>query len=277
MSDAHLDPAVLVSATIRGHRKILNLTIEERWAYIVLLGEAKLSRPPGQFDNRTVLDYKMAELAPCVEAHLREGFIHAAPTRCNDCRALFGIVDRGVILVHNWQLQQGRSTARVRKHRREHGLTSGHQTLADVVSARFPSVSPDASPSVTPALLRARGSRSHSQDVDLLSSGGGAGEGADDPLDAVEQWLAEHRIHGGGPGSRTHTALARLADQEGAPVVIAAFERLAADHPELREAPQFVFGAQKLLHPIPDVHGPNRPAAKGHSGSEALQGAVERV
>lgn len=113
-------------------------------------------------------------------------------------------------------------------------------------------------------------------DVFSTSSLRGGSGGNTDPFDAAMDWLSQHRA-GISSGSATGVALARLADQHGAQSVVDAFERLLADDESLRDGSQFVYGARKLLNPIPDVRSNGRPAAREHINTEDLASATERV
>lgn len=85
-------------------------------------------------------------------------------------------------------------------------------------------------------------------------------------------WLASHGCHVTPNGNGLHQKIGRLVDQHGSELVLATFEAMGA----LREARQYVLGADDRLNPLP---GPvrSRPAAKGMSNADDLGRAVERV
>jgi hypothetical protein len=70
---------------------------------------------------------------------------------------------------------------------------------------------------------------------------------AEDPLETVETWLAQHGAGNIRSGSVLETDLARLVDKHGASVLITRFEALAPQD----DAAQFIYGARNGLHPIP--------------------------
>lgn len=117
---------------------------------------------------------------------------------------------------------------------------------------------------------------SSSSSSSVVRGGGSGGSHDDDPFDEAIGWLAQHWVSVS-PGSATGTALAQLADQHGAARLIEVFEQLRADNEAMRDGAQFVYGARKVLNPIPDVRGNGRVPAKGLTNTEDLTNAVERV
>jgi hypothetical protein len=86
----------------------------------------------------------------------------------------------------------------------------------------------------------------------------------DGDFDRAMSWLSERRF-GIDPASRGATELARLVDQHGVTKVTEAMQDvLTANGPLVKEGRQLVFGAMKLLNPIPNVG----PLAKQRDADE---------
>lgn len=73
---------------------------------------------------------------------------------------------------------------------------------------------------------------------------------AETPEGPALAWLAKHGAAVDPNGNGLHVKLTRLVEVRGLPAVLAAFEELAAD-PDVREARQFVLGADNVLNRIP--------------------------
>ena len=55
MTDSELDPHVLISCRVSENPKIIDLPNDRaRWGWVILMGKAKLQRPPGRFASLRV-------------------------------------------------------------------------------------------------------------------------------------------------------------------------------------------------------------------------------
>lgn len=119
MSDAERDPHVLISSRIGSSNKMLRLPSHRaRWGWIVILGAAKLNRPPGRFDSLAQLRNLAGEFRDCVPAYLDAGLLETGPTICQrDRDALPGVEFIDEIVVHDWRRHQERGTSRTTEWR----------------------------------------------------------------------------------------------------------------------------------------------------------------
>lgn len=131
MTDAERDPHVLVSARIGGSQKMLSLPSHRaRWGWIVMLGQAKLQRPPGRFQSLMQARYLAGEFRDAVVAWLDAGLLHAAPAarECKRCSSAFTELRDDEVVVHDWRHHQERS--RTTEWRDAKGVPSGHVNLS---------------------------------------------------------------------------------------------------------------------------------------------------
>lgn len=112
MSDAQRDPHVLISARASEHPKIIELPSDKaRWGWVVLMGKAKLQRPPGRFASMRVLEAVLGEYRRFIADYLTVGILER---------------DGEAVAVHDWDAHQ---RSRVSKWRDEKGVPNGHGNL----------------------------------------------------------------------------------------------------------------------------------------------------
>lgn len=264
-------PWVAIDAGIRTSPKLAALPSDSArlgWLYIGL-GEAKLQRPAGRFASRAHWAEVAGRFARYLPSYLAVGLLEEAPELCDRCRAAWGELPAGTLVVHDWQRHQRDPTGAVRVAAlRDRRSSNGDVTPetrqrnavrnGDVTAERRRgngAVTPDS---------RARGMTETETETYVSteleradSSLGGAARanGAvhdDDPLLGVRGWLSQRRADID-PGGRPAIELARLVDRHGAEAVIAAMASLPGP---LTDGRQFVYGAAKALAPIPDVRRP---------------------
>lgn len=129
MTDAQKDPHVLISARIGASQKMLALPSHRaRWGWIVMLGQAKLQRPPGLFASLAQLRFLAGEFRDCVTPWLDAKLIHAAPNLCERCATSYGTLEGGEVVVHDFIAHQERRS-RTTVWRRDNGVPNGHTNL----------------------------------------------------------------------------------------------------------------------------------------------------
>lgn len=229
----------------RKHADLPNDTA--RWGWVVVLGLAKLLRPAGQFASRQHWRQVVGRFARYLDDYIRVGLLEEAPDLCDDCRSTrhYGDVRPGSLIFHDWHV-----------HQREHAVRQAvyRQSLeADMSDASSDVLGDSSSDNSSRALSRVNG-------LGRSVEGGVGG----DPLPAVEVWLARQRA-AVVPGSTTHRDLARLVDQHGSEAVISAMGSLPTP---LHDAAQYVYGARKLLNPIPGAPRRQPPKGAAHSQEE---------
>jgi hypothetical protein len=206
MSDADRDPHVLVSARAAEHPKIIELPNDRaRWGWVVLLGKAKLQRPPGRFASLRVVEAVMGDFRRYVTDYLRVGILERGDGRCERCAVVIPDAKPDEIVVHDWAENQSRT----QRWRRENGLTSGHHNLTPGNTGETLGETPGKQPHAGARALQ-------SQSVVVLSGGEGVGEGED----AV---LALHARTGTFPSSKVVTWVNEIAGRHGEDRVAAAF------------------------------------------------------
>lgn len=120
---------MLVSATIGGHKKLLALPSHRaRWGWIVMLGQAKLRRPPGRFASLNQARFYAGEFRDLLPAWMDAGLLHAAAAACPKCLENVSDLGPDEVVVHDWKSHQERS--RTSEWRDAKGVGSGHQNLA---------------------------------------------------------------------------------------------------------------------------------------------------
>jgi hypothetical protein len=236
-------------------RKLADLPSDRaRVAWLDLLLEAKIQRPEGTFGSLNHLRLSAKHRRDCIPALLDAGLLHAAPAMCSKCRERFGDVGPNAIVVHDWHDYQ--EPSRWTQWRAGKGKPDDGPSAPGSATPDAPPLAPSDAPNVHPLRARAGASASVSESTS-----------EPDGVLAVLSWLAGRRVSVS-EASRTHIDLARLVDQHGPAAVIAAMGSLEGD---LRDGPQFVYGARKALNPIPDV----RPGHRGGKGFGPTQEAAE--
>ncbi len=215
MTDALRGPYVRIKASMPRHRKLAGLPNDgARWAFVALLCEAKVQSPPGEWAS---------------ERHLRAC---VTPSVARQLSALVDATlidqDEGRFRIHDWPSYQidptGTERSRLSRSRNEDAT----ETQRTGNTPATPRAGVHAFASLSPSLEE-------------------GGSGGDDPLDQAEQWLAS-RNTSVQPGSKGEVELSRLCDQHGATAVIAAMDSLGPQN----DGRQYVFGAMKVLNPIPN-------------------------
>jgi len=102
------DPYVAVDATIRRNAKLAALpsdTARLGWLYVGL-GEAKLQRPAGRFASRAHWAEVAGRFGRYLGDYLSVGLLEEAPHLCDRCRAGWGELPAGALIVHDWKRHQ---------------------------------------------------------------------------------------------------------------------------------------------------------------------------
>lgn len=101
-------PWFAVDVDIRKDDRLVDLPSDTaRYGYIVgVLAEARLATPRGVFASRTQLEEALGRFGRFIPQYLSVGVLEPAGGMCDDCRAAFGAVRRGSIVVHNWVRKQ---------------------------------------------------------------------------------------------------------------------------------------------------------------------------
>lgn len=110
-------PWFAVDVDIRGNEKITALPSDTaRYGWIAgVLAEAKRQKRQGVFVNGQQLAEVIGRFARFIPQYLSLRLLELAPGLCADCKADFGPVPRGAIVVHNWIRKQHDPTHAVRQ------------------------------------------------------------------------------------------------------------------------------------------------------------------
>jgi hypothetical protein len=129
MTDSELDPHVLISCRVAQNPKIVDLPSDRaRWGWVVLMGAAKLQRPPGRFASDRVVAAVLGEHRRFLPDYLRVGVLEPMESLCDHCAQSIPPEARnlGALAVHDWATNQSRTT----RWRKSRGVPSGHENLS---------------------------------------------------------------------------------------------------------------------------------------------------
>lgn len=103
-------PAFLVEATVRRNQKLIDLGNDEARLgfFYVVLGEAKLLDPPGQFGSRDHFRELAGRFAPYTEDYIRVGILESGAKLCRRCADKWAAMPpkRQALVVHDWHEHQ---------------------------------------------------------------------------------------------------------------------------------------------------------------------------
>lgn len=221
MSDSEQDPHVLISARVGESPKLIELPSDvARWGWVLLMGKAKLQRPSGRFASRRVLEVVLGSYRRYITDYFRVGILENVDNLCSECVESIPPDDRkpGTVIVHNWDLNQSRTT----RWRRKTGTPNGHVNLSEG----------NIGETHGKRLTGARAMQSHSQYVDTTN--GEENElavraGAEDDRDALDRYyeLTMFRPWGQFSGDKLRGAIVEYGN---AIVEEAMGREYAADH-----------------------------------------------
>lgn len=217
--DSQRNPHVLVDARMTSHPKLVELSSDgARWAWLMVLCEAKLQRPAGRFASRRVLEHVLGSYAQWVGELVDAGLLEEAPLLCDRCAEVAGDAPHGTIIVHDWVLHQERRRQTERQARWRRRPSTTPSTTPSTPSSTGPSTRASTSastPPSTPTRAGARPLQSQSQSQSDHDSDSAAAAAA------VESFRGSTRTGGSQPRARAredpppawHDAKARLAEQ----------------------------------------------------------------
>lgn len=250
MSDAERDPHVLVSARIGSNEKLLALPSHRaRWGWIVMLGQAKLQRPPGVFTSIAQVRFLAGEFRDCVSHWIDVRLLHAGlvARECQKCAAAYPTIEDPWFVVHNFRDHQERKS-RTTLWREENGVPNGHVNLTGNQPGNDRGNNGETT-SLAGAPVRAHAGALHSlsQSPSLETTGGPGG------LDFDELTLFAFIARNGAairPDSGFGRRLLGLVSRRGASIVMAKAMTLAKGG-ALSDR-QWVFGLEQALEDVPD-------------------------
>lgn len=255
MSNAELDPHVLISARMADNLKIISLpTDRARWGWVIVLGEAKLQRPAGRFPTLAVLRHVAGKYASQVDHFINAGLLETVPILCDRCVVEVLDPKDGNVVVHDWRAHQERRS-RSQEWRDANGVPSGHVNL----------------PGNGGETAGKQSGTSHAGAPDRADAGALQSPSPQSPSeeptseDLVLTWLAGHGATIQPNGNGYHRELVTFVGRRGAQAVIRAMEaRYAAGD---RSVAQLLYGAMNDAEPIHRPRG-GKPEPKGHQRSE---------
>lgn len=204
MTDSELDPHVLISCRVSENPKIIDLPNDRaRWGWVILMGKAKLQRPPGRFASLRVAAAVLGDHRRFLDDYLRVGILEPETNLCADCALVIPPDDRRPegVAVHDWTANQSRT----QRWRRRVGLTSGHGNLNEDDGET------DGETPGKPLRAGARAVQSQSQSMTTTGDDGEGGPGGTRPDPAVSL----HHRTGTFPTPRVLSWLDELANEHG--------------------------------------------------------------
>lgn len=103
-------PAILVEATVRRSTKLAALPSDgaRLGFFYVVLGDAKLAEPPGQFGSMAHFREVAGRFARYLDAYIAVGVLEVAPKLCPRCAPKWATMPprRGALVVHDWHEHQ---------------------------------------------------------------------------------------------------------------------------------------------------------------------------
>ena len=217
---------------IRSRKVALLPSDSARWAWWATVAAAKEQRPSGQFAN---LQHLQACVTPSVAAEfttlLNAGLLEVAPDLCDRCQMGFNVADE-TIVIHDWHSYQLDPTGTERSRR---------------ARARSVDQEPQKGGYQYPARL---------ENVSLEAPGTPVQKASDEktPYGVAIDWIEKRtnrEWYVSSPNSALWRALKDIVDAHGIDKVVRTFEDLGEQHVSLVRAEQFVYGAQRVLEPIP--------------------------
>lgn len=214
--------------------------------FIRLLCAANRQMPRGTFHDRQALDGVFGK--SMVDRFYRRGDVAENPD--------------GTVSVVGWDHWQEGNIAvaeRMRAYRERKSVTKD--------------VTVDVTQGVTERAHEGNGASEASRRLGVKASRRPSDErGARDPLDTAHVWLAEHRADVPYE-SKAGLELADLVDKKGLQAVVAAMESLG----DQDDGRQYVFGAMKILKPLPNPPRPDPAAEREEEARRAFDRGVERT
>ena len=220
-----------------------------RWAWWATVAAAKEQRPSGQFANEQHLQ---ACVTPTVASEfttlLGAGLLEVAPDLCSRCIMGFNVPD-GTIVIHDWHSYQLDPTGTERSRRaRARAIAPEPESGGYNYPRQLTNVSPEAPG--TPVEKASTEKTTYGQAIDWIEK------------KTNREWFVSS------PNSALWRALRDIVDLHGIEKVLLTFESLSRDHVSLVRAEQFVYGAQRVLEPIPSVRAAKNLTAgslEGHA------------
>lgn len=198
-------PAYLVGATVRRSAKLAALPNDEARLgfFYVVLAEAKLVDPPGQYESREHFRELAGRFAAYLEDYIRVGILETAGKLCKRCAAAWSAMPpkRLALVVHDWHEHQydPRKVERQREYEeRQRELAEADAAeVSDAVSDGISDAKPDEFPTqfptpishapVTPA--RPEGAHPDASNVERRTTNG-ISHGEDSPRSGVREDIA---------------------------------------------------------------------------------------
>lgn len=137
MSRPRKPPSYLVDATVYRSAKLAALPSDTARLgfFYVVLGQAKLSTPPGQFASKGHFREVAGRFSRYLDDYLRAGILELAPKLCDRCRARHRPSRAGALVVHDWHEHQYDPGALERQRAWEAAHPDRHSdTVSDAVS-----------------------------------------------------------------------------------------------------------------------------------------------
>lgn len=265
MSDAQRDPHVLISARADEHPKIIELPSDKaRWGWIVLMGKAKLQRPPGRFASMRVLEAVLGEYRRFIPDYLKVGILEP---------------EGSAVAVHDWQVHQ---RSRTQKWRDDNGLSSGHGNLRGNTGETH---------GETPGQPLARaGALSHSQSESSSSTGGGAGGGFAPVNDGytrdglihvtplvADAWMDAAGITLLGSGRKAQDTIDDICRRHAESKVLAAIQQARDSFDHIPEANALAFATRNITDPFLDRKAGEKKAAEQRESERSGRAVANTV
>lgn len=229
---------------IRSRKIALLPSDSARWAWWATVSAAKEQRPSGQFANEQHLQACVTStVASEFVTLLSAGLLEVAPDLCDRCTMSFNVPD-GTIVVHDWHSYQldPTGTERSRRAREKATVKTGGYVDTRPVKIEAPEA---------PGTPVQKSSDEKS------------------PYGIAIEWIerkTQREWFVSSPNSALWRALRDIVDTHGVDKVVATFQSLSEQHVSLARAEQFVYGAQRVLEPIPSVRAAKNLAANSLEG-----------